>query len=255
MFASWGLPDYLAHLQSILPSDVPPPLQIRGSTSFIRDDLGETISGSVTVTTLADGANTGSGQRGSMGPPGSEIADTQSTQMANVLANATESVTERGVKVKWPAKRMSVADMNKRVRALVEWVGREQAIALDRERRKLALEKALQANLESTNSALATPAVEKMDLTHTIFEEPASMAVDTPPDANSLKQEQNNETELVQSETAKYLMNLSPNGPTNVRPSTSKMMEELMEELICFQERFGPGVKGQARDRRVAVIS
>jgi len=34
-------------------------------------------------------------------------------------------------------------------------------------------------------------------------------------------------------------------------PSTMKMMEELMEELISFQERFGPGVKTRERERRM----
>jgi len=34
--------------------------------------------------------------------------------------------------------------------------------------------------------------------------------------------------------------------------STMKMMEELMEELIGFQERFGPGAK--SRERRTAVL-
>jgi hypothetical protein len=43
------------------------------------------------------------------------------------------------VRVRWPGKRMSVSDMNKRVRALVEWVGREQASASERYRRREAL--------------------------------------------------------------------------------------------------------------------
>lgn len=91
LLTSWNLPDYLAHLEQMLPSETPQPLEVRA------------------------------GRGDSMEPP---------TQ-------------ERGVKVKWPSKRMSVGDMNKRVRALVEWVGREQAIALDRGRRKEALEKVL----------------------------------------------------------------------------------------------------------------
>ena len=39
----------------------------------------------------------------------------------------------------------------------------------------------------------------------------------------------------------------------NLGKSTMKMMEELMEELIGFQERFGPGAK--SRERRTAVLS
>lgn len=36
--------------------------------------------------------------------------------------------------------------------------------------------------------------------------------------------------------------------------STMKMMEELMEELIRFQERFGPGAKVKERDRRGGTL-
>ncbi len=36
------------------------------------------------------------------------------------------------------------------------------------------------------------------------------------------------------------------------RQTTAKMMEELMEELINFQERFGPGAKGRAKDRVIS---
>ncbi len=80
LFTSWGLPDYLAHLEEMLPTDTPQPLEVRSGPG-------------------ATGA--GAGGRESV-----------------------ERTVERGVKVKWPSKRMSVVDMNKRVRALVEWVGR-----------------------------------------------------------------------------------------------------------------------------------
>lgn len=105
---------------------------------------------------------------------------------------SVERTVERGVKVKWPSKRTSVADMNKRVRALVEWVGREQASALDRARRREALENALRENASSSVSA---------------------------------------ETQ---------------------QPTSMKDMEELMEELISFQERFGPGAR---RERRAAAAA
>lgn len=82
-----------------------------------------------------------------------------------------------GNRVRWPQKRMSVADMNKRVRALVEWVGREQAGAAERTRRGEALRKVL-------------------------GDEAAESSGDG---------------------------------------ETAKLMEELMEELIGFQEKFGSG--------------
>ncbi|KAJ3529133.1 hypothetical protein NMY22_g9125 [Coprinellus aureogranulatus] len=90
-----GLPDYLAHLEHMLPAIIPQPLEVRSSSNNASAPRGESM----------------------------------------------ERTIEHGVKVKWPGKRMSVGDMNKRVRALVEWAGREQANALERERRREALEK------------------------------------------------------------------------------------------------------------------
>ena len=123
---------------------------------------------------------------------------------------------ERGVKVKWPSKRMSVGDMNKRVRALVEWVGREQASALDRERRRDALERDIKLQRVAANEANVVDG--------------AGMDVDAAegPRIPILK--------TVDKESS---------------ASTMKQMEELMEELIGFQERFGPGAKSRDRERRI----
>jgi len=153
-YTSWNLPDYLAHLEEMLPSREPKPLEIHA------------------------------GARG-------------------------ESIEERGVKVKWPSKRMSVVDMNKRVRALVEWVGREQASASDRARRREALEKALKESQVETNGDSASA------------ESPSKSADNHP-------------------------------APEKKPSSSMTEMEMLMEELINFQERFGPGVK---RDRRAVTAT
>jgi hypothetical protein len=110
---------------------------------------------------------------------------------------------------------MSVGDMNKRVRALVEWVGREQANASERYRRREALQ-----------AALGDP----VSL--------AEMIVDgAPPPLPPPPVEE----KIVDA------------GSGNGDKSTMKMMEELMEELIVFQERYGPGAK--SKDRRTAVLS
>ena len=132
------MPDYLAHLQCILPSDVPPPLTIRGADSFFREEVGSS-GGEGDTSTSAD-------------------ADKDRTSRSNAMANATGTLSERGVKVKWPGKRQSVTDMNKRVRALLEWVGREQACYADRERRKQALERELKVPLRgSVNGESSRP--------------------------------------------------------------------------------------------------
>lgn len=185
LFTSWGLPDYLAHLEAMLPTDVPRPLEVRGS---------------------------------GIDPTGRE---------------SLERNTERGVKVKWPGKRMSVTDMNKRVRALVEWVGREQASALERGRRREAIEKALHP---SSGDAHA-----RVNETHRASAEHDGVMVDGPVPESPLR------------EKTSTVLGPSPVSRLLVPPdsaSTMKMMEELMEELISFQERFGPGAKLKERERR-----
>lgn len=119
-----------------------------------------------------------------------------------------ERSLERGAKVKWPSKRMSVGDMNKRVRALVEWVGREQAGAMERGRRREALEKALRENAAGAG----------------VSADGESMAVDSPVRTSNPG-------------------NVSFDSDLGGAASTMKQMEELMQELIGFQERFGPGAK------------
>jgi hypothetical protein len=136
---------------------------------------------------------------------------------------------ERGVKVKWPSKRMSVGDMNKRVRALVEWVGREQAGALDRGRRREALEKALRQQ-----PANLLDSVDPNDMAMMVDEATAD-------------EQQKKETGL--SFAAQAISELA----SEMSASTMKMMEELMEELIGFQERFGPGAKHREREKRLVV--
>jgi len=109
---------------------------------------------------------------------------------------------------------MSVGDMNKRVRALVEWVGREQASASERYRRRDALDAAL-GNATCLGVLSVGGTVEMVD---------GAPRLD-PPIAEEKR---------------------------SADKSTMKMMEELMEELIGFQERFGPGAK--SKERRTAVL-
>ncbi|KAJ4483376.1 hypothetical protein J3R30DRAFT_3448050 [Lentinula aciculospora] len=161
LYTSWNLPDYLSHLEGMLPTNVPKPLEV--------------VAGAI----------------------GRE---------------SIERTTERGVKVKWPSKRTSVADMNKRVRALVEWVGREQASASDRTRRCEALEKTLKENVaNASGSGLDILAASSLD------------------------------------RNAVEGRSIRPSIPGTT--SSMRDMEALMEELILFQEKFGPGAR---RERRIA---
>ncbi|PPQ67268.1 hypothetical protein CVT25_005852 [Psilocybe cyanescens] len=186
LFTSWNLPDYLSHLEQMLPTHTPQPLEVRSG-----------------------GAGVTPGSRG----------------------QSAELTMERGVKVKWPAKRMSVGDMNKRVRALVEWVGREQANALDRGRRREALEASLR---EQKNS---NPGEEGGS-------NDVPMAVDQPGIATE---------HVPQTTKPAFEPHLMSESALEMSAQTMKMMEELMEELIGFQERFGPGAKNRDRERRIVT--
>lgn len=109
---------------------------------------------------------------------------------------------------------MSVGDMNKRVRALVEWVGREQANAHERGRRREALQAELAKTTASEPNGHQTP-----------------MDVDQD-GAKAIRDMEETECSITMAE-----------------------LEKLMEELIGFQERFGPGVKTRERDRRTLVAA
>lgn len=192
LFTSWNLPDYLSHLEHMLPTETPRPLEVRGF-----------------------GANTNG-------------------------ADPTERTTERGVKVKWPSKRTSVVDMNKRVRALVEWVGREQAHATERSRRREAVEQALHDVPPADSADAHNPAQPKQHL-----------------DSDALRDEEHGtSTDDAPAADAKGppALSLDGLGPQSAM-STMKQMEELMAELISFQEQFGPGARIRERERRTTTTS
>ncbi|KAF8070486.1 hypothetical protein FPV67DRAFT_1487563 [Lyophyllum atratum] len=178
LYTSWNLPDYLAHLEPMLPTEAPQPLEVRGSVAAI-----------------------GPGGRGA----------------------SVECIVERGVKVK-------------RVRSLVEWVGREQASAQDRMRRKDALNNAFREELKGRRTSHSGAPVNET--------EGGTMMVDGA------------QTEIVArpggypADELPSAVRIFPMDDTQ-SSATMKMMEELMEELIGFQERFGPGVRNRERERRM----
>jgi len=134
-----------------------------------------------------------------------------------------DTVLERGVKVKWPAKRTSVADMNKRVRGIIEWVGREQAMALDRRRRREALRSKL--------LVIKPPATEE---------------------GGGGRGGEGEEERVDGGDETSTDVNVNGIPPPQLleplrESEATHLMEELMKELIAFQEKFGPGAKGKER--------
>ncbi|KAF8664357.1 hypothetical protein AX16_000729 [Volvariella volvacea WC 439] len=205
LYTSWGLPDYLGHLEQLLPTDIPKPLEVLSGPGV-------------------------SGLNNTNGP---------------IRGDSIERTTERGVKVKWPSKRMSVGDMNKRVRALLEWVGREQANAQDRGRRKEALEQALKEEQRRQESQRANQVtdLEDGDVQMVDQNQRASPAVPTQ-SVNGVPQ---NDSQGSNWDQGQYL-------PPDNGLTTMQLMEQLMEELIGFQERFGPGAKNRERERRTTTV-
>lgn len=193
LLTSWGLPDYLTHLASELPTEVPRPVYVRvldpSAEQNRTADTGATSTGGTTNT--SESSNT---------LPGAVSVLPLPMEDAHVL--------ERGVKVKWPAKRTSVSDMNKRVRGIIDWVGREQAAALERRRRREALRRALVIQQQQVSSSVDDADVANTDL---MLNGPG--------------------------------VTLSKLGDISSPPESeaTHLMEELMKELIAFQEKFGPG--------------
>ncbi|KZT28976.1 hypothetical protein NEOLEDRAFT_1128469 [Neolentinus lepideus HHB14362 ss-1] len=199
LYTSWHLPDYLSHLEPMLPSKEPIPLRVQSSGLHGLQSLSVSLS-------------INGNERDCVAPDGVTI--------------------ERGVKIKWPAKRMSVGDMNKRVRALLEWVGREQASAGDRMRRREALEKALREVHGQVLSESSTR------------DEQMLLDGETSVPDSPLQDKLEAAAILTKSLESRYSTQ-----------STIKLMEELTEELINFQEKFGPGAKTKERERRAAAGS
>ena len=109
---------------------------------------------------------------------------------------------------------------------------REQAAAMERTRRKEALEKALQGHQRTVTAGDGS-----------LMDVDASIASGAPAPENGL--ETSNSAPPPVAELV---------AGVGGEDSTMKMMEELMEELISFQERFGPGAKVKERDRRAGTL-
>ena len=155
-------------------------------------------------------------------------------------ADLTDRTTERGVKVKWPSKRTSVVDMNKRVRALVEWVGREQAHAAERSRRREAVEQALHDVPPADSADAHDPShPQQHPENDALHDDEHGAPADDAPSSDA------------KGHLAPSLDGLGPQSAM----STMKQMEELMAELISFQEQFGPGARMRERERRTTTTS
>lgn len=179
---TWQLPDHLAHLSNLLPSEIPQPLNIR----------------------------TGAGP---------------------------ETIQERGVKVKWPTKRMTIGDMNKRVRNMVEYVTREQIQHVERQARVAALEEALASG---KYKPLTPDPSDSMDVDAV----PLPIDEDIKPTLALDGQIAIDPTISLRSNKASRVASAEP-APENttvawMKLSTDEMLADFVSGLLSFQERYRP---------------
>jgi hypothetical protein len=70
----------------------------------------------------------------------------------------------------------------------------------------------------------------------------------------SMEMNQPSKQQQLRASAAEFASQAMSDGALEMSAGTMKMMEELMEELIRFQEKFGPGAKSRERDRRLAAV-
>lgn len=142
-----------------------------------------------------------------------------------------ETQIEKNAKIRWPGKRTTIGDMRKRVRGMLEWVGRAQAEATDRAKRVEELERVRREN----EAAMQIDQVPVDQATRTISPaESGSSAISSLPATGPLQ--------------SVKLPDVSAPAPPAV--STLQLLESLTRDLLGFQERFSDGGRLSERERR-----
>ncbi|KAG8821610.1 hypothetical protein FRC17_009778 [Serendipita sp. 399] len=148
-----------------------------------------------------------------------------------------ETIQERGVKVKWPTKRMTIGDMNKRVRNMLEYVTREQMLHAERQTRVLALEDAITSGRYQPITPEPTDLMD-VDPLPLVQDEDVKLSLSTPGEDSALPK-QALPTSVV---NATSPSNQTLDNPTVVwmKLSTEEMLTDLVSGLIAFQDRYRP---------------
>ncbi|KAF8678347.1 Chitin synthase [Rhizoctonia solani] len=140
---------------------------------------------------------------------------------------------EKNAKIRWPGKRTTIGDMRKRVRGMLEWVGRAQAEAIDRAKRVEELERARRENERLMRETEPEPEVVVHDES---ANGPASgsgsSAISSLPPTGSLAPVKLPDVQSVPA------------------VSTLQLLESLTRDLLGFQERFSDGGRLSERERR-----
>lgn len=131
---SWGLPDHLSHLSHLLPSQSPLPLQV---TKFVTSPNNSTVASPVTLQGEATAPE--AAQNDDSAPPTPAIS--------------VSSTLEPSAKIRFPSRRMSIAEMRKRAKSMLDYLARVQVDTVDRNNRNRALA-AVQETILSSGQTL-----------------------------------------------------------------------------------------------------
>jgi len=153
-------------------------------------------------------------------------------------SSGVETTQERGVKVKWPTKRMTVGDMNKRVRNMLDHVTREQTLHDERRSRVVALDEAIASGrykrLTPEPSDLMD--VDAMQLT---IEEDVKPTLEKDGQISV-----GPKLDLSPNKTGQIVPSAEPasDNPTVawMKLGTDEMLADLVSGLLAFQERYRP---------------
>ncbi|KAL5631582.1 hypothetical protein ACGC1H_007191 [Rhizoctonia solani] len=129
---------------------------------------------------------------------------------------------EKNAKIRWPGKRTTIGDMRKRVRGMLEWVGRAQAEAIDRAKRVEELERVRRENERLENEVVPDESAAGS----------GSSAISSLPPTGSLAPVKLPDVQSVPA------------------VSTLQLLESLTRDLLGFQERFSDGGRLSERERR-----
>lgn len=136
----WGLPDHLSHLSHLLPGQSPLPLQV---TKFVTSPSNSAVASPVAQQGEAVAEST---QNGDSAP--------------STPAITVSSSLEPSAKIRFPSRRMSIAEMRKRAKSMLDYLARVQVDTIDRNNRNRALaavQETILTNGHSLEEEVITP--------------------------------------------------------------------------------------------------
>jgi hypothetical protein len=157
-------------------------------------------------------------------------------------------VVEKGVKIRWPGKRTTIGEMRRRVRGMMEFVGRAQVEVGEKERRVEALRKGIEeieADRREKEEREREEGEMKVDVDVDVDVE-EKKEVDVPPPTSPLTPPPPSSPPtpaappLLPTLSYSSTASTSSSNQSNLT-TTTQLLDSLTRELIQFQEKFGAG--------------